>query len=190
MVANHFNLNHFTYMTTMVIFYMVVFWHIMCCVVTFIRQDILFHADLNHPLFKLDDPSKAPDLTIERRLWVRYFSALHHNSLILYNSGYGKSAPVSELEIILIYCVWYGSSLFCIYILAMIMEINTGKTSSAHKYDSMERQLKEYMRHKQLPTHMRTRILTYYEFKFQKRYFRETEILATISEQLRQTTIF
>lgn len=66
------------------------------------------------------------------------------------------------------------------------MEINTGRTSSAHKYDEMERQLKEYMRHKQLPTYMRQRILTYYEFKFQKRYFRENEILATISEQLRQ----
>lgn len=68
----------------------------------------------------------------------------------------------------------------------MIMEINSGKTSSEHKYDEMERQLKEYMRHKQLPSYMRTRILTYYEFKFQKRYFRESEILSTISEQLRQ----
>lgn len=69
------------------------------------------------------------------------------------------------------------------------MEINTGKTSSAHKYDAMERQLKEYMRHKQLPSQMRSRILTYYKFKFQKRYFRESEILATISEQLRQVII-
>lgn len=68
----------------------------------------------------------------------------------------------------------------------MIMEINTGKTSSALKYDEMEGQLKEYMRHKQLPSYMRNRIITYYEFKFQKRYFRENEILSTISEQLRQ----
>lgn len=66
------------------------------------------------------------------------------------------------------------------------MEINTGKTSSAQKYDEMEGQLKEYMRHKQLPSYMRNRILTYYEFIFQRRYFRESEILSTISEQLRQ----
>lgn len=66
------------------------------------------------------------------------------------------------------------------------MEINTGKTSSAQKYDEMEGQLKEYMRHKQLPSYMRSRILTYYEFIFQRRYFRESEILSTISEQLRQ----
>lgn len=69
---------------------------------------------------------------------------------------------------------------------AMIMEINTGKTSSAHKYDEMEGQLKEYMRHKQLPSYMRHRILRYYEFKYQKKYFRENEILNNISEQLRQ----
>lgn len=72
----------------------------------------------------------------------------------------------------------------------MIMEINRGRTSSAHKYDEMEKQLKEYMQHKQLPAHMKSKILTYYEFKYQKRYFRENEILATISEQLRQVSSF
>lgn len=66
------------------------------------------------------------------------------------------------------------------------MEIMKGKTSAAHKYVEMERQLKDYMRHKQLPMHMRSRILIYYEFRFQKSYFRENEILDTISEQLRQ----
>lgn len=68
------------------------------------------------------------------------------------------------------------------------MEINTGKTSSAQKYDEMEDQLKEYMKHKQLPSYMRNRILTYYEFIFQRRYFKENEISFTISEQLRQVT--
>lgn len=63
-----------------------------------------------------------------------------------------------------------------------------GKTSAAHKYVEMERQLKDYMRHKQLPMHMRSRILIYYEFRFQKSYFRENEILDTISEQLRQVS--
>ncbi|CAG9813020.1 unnamed protein product [Phaedon cochleariae] len=184
MVANHFNINHFTYMTSMVIFYTVMFWHAMCCIVDFIRRHIKYHTSPGTHLFNTTHNTFLDQE--DKRIWVMYFNALHHKSLLLYNSGYGKTEPNHELEIILIYCVWYGSSLFCIYILAMIMEINTGRTSSAHKYDAMERQLKEYMRHKQLPTYMRTRILTYYEFKFQKRYFRESEILATISEQLRQ----
>lgn len=60
------------------------------------------------------------------------------------------------------------------------------RTSSSHKYVEMVRQLKEYMRHKQLPEYMQKRLLNYYEFRFQKSYFRENEILNTISGQLRQ----
>ncbi|XP_057672250.1 potassium/sodium hyperpolarization-activated cyclic nucleotide-gated channel 2-like [Diorhabda carinulata] len=180
-LANYFQINHFNYMTAMVIVYTILFWHVMCCVIEFIRSNIVYYNrfeafyDTSETGYHLNDVA-----------WIKYINSLHHKSLLLYNSGYGKTIPKTELEIILIYFVWYGSSLFCIYILAMIMEINTGKTSSALKYDAMERQLKEYMRHKQLPTQMRARILTYYEFKFQKKYFRENEILSTISEQLRQ----
>lgn len=66
------------------------------------------------------------------------------------------------------------------------MEIVMAKTASSHKYVEMVRQLKEYMRHKQLPEYMQKRLLNYYEFRFQKSYFRETEILNTISAQLKQ----
>lgn len=66
------------------------------------------------------------------------------------------------------------------------MEVVMAKTSSTHKYVEMVRQLKEYMRHKQLPEYMQKRLLSYYEFRFQKSFFREQEILNTISGQLRQ----
>lgn len=69
------------------------------------------------------------------------------------------------------------------------MEIVMAKTASSHKYVEMVRQLKEYMRHKQLPEYMQKRLLNYYEFRFQKSYFRENEILNTISGQLRQVSI-
>lgn len=53
----------------------------------------------------------------------------------------------------------------------------------------MVRQLREYMRHKKFPEYMQKRLVTYYEFRYQKSYFRESEILATISGQLRQVSI-
>ncbi|XP_072397737.1 potassium/sodium hyperpolarization-activated cyclic nucleotide-gated channel 2-like [Diabrotica undecimpunctata] len=180
-IASYFQIKHFNYMTTMVIVNTTLFWHIMCCVIEFIRANIIYYKRFDAFYDKSEEGYFINDM-----FWIKYINALHHKSLLLYNSGYGKVIPKAELEIILIFLVWYGSSLFCIYILAMIMEINTGNTSSVLKYDAMERQLKEYMRHKQLPSQMRSRILTYYEFKFQKKYFRENEILATISEQLRQ----
>lgn len=69
------------------------------------------------------------------------------------------------------------------------MEVDVGNSSSTHNYNEMEGQLKEYMRHKQLSSYLKNRIVTYYEFKYQKRYFKENEILSTISEQLRQVRV-
>lgn len=66
------------------------------------------------------------------------------------------------------------------------MQVIKATTSASHKYIEMLRQLREYMRHKHLPDYMQRRLLTYYEFRFQKSYFRESEILSTISGQLRQ----
>ncbi|CAH0551009.1 unnamed protein product [Brassicogethes aeneus] len=78
------------------------------------------------------------------------------------------------------------SRLFFIFVLACFMESIKVSTSSRSRYLALEHELEEYMRHKQLPSYMRNRIYTYYEFRFQKRYFREDEILNTISGQLKQ----
>lgn len=70
------------------------------------------------------------------------------------------------------------------------MEIVTATTSSRHKYVEKVRQLREYMRHKNLPNNMQRRLLQYYEFRFHKSYFRQDEILNTISAHLRQVFPF
>ncbi|KAI4467165.1 i[[h]] channel isoform e [Holotrichia oblita] len=68
------------------------------------------------------------------------------------------------------------------------MEIVISSRSSSRKYLEMVRELTEYMRHKQLPVALQNRLLEYYEFKFQKSYFRESEILNVISGQLKQVS--
>lgn len=68
------------------------------------------------------------------------------------------------------------------------MQVIKASTSASHKYIEMVRQLREYMSYRQLPEYMQRRLLTYYEFRFQKSYFRESEILSTISGQLRQVS--
>lgn len=69
------------------------------------------------------------------------------------------------------------------------MESIKVSTSSRSRYLALEHELEEYMRHKQLPSYIRNRIYTYYEFRFQRRYFREDEILNTISGQLKQVKL-
>lgn len=42
-------------------------------------------------------------------------------------------------------------------------------------------QVNEYMKHKQLPIEMQQRLVSFYEYKFQKRYFREVGIANSLS---------
>ncbi|CAG9853945.1 unnamed protein product [Phyllotreta striolata] len=115
-LANYFHINHFKYMTTMVVLYSVLFWHVASCVIEFIRANIIYAK--RREAFNVEGPD---GYKIPNNIWIKYVNVLHHNSLLLYNAGYGHSNPKTQLEIVLIYVVWYGSSLFCIYILGVFL---------------------------------------------------------------------
>lgn len=53
--------------------------------------------------------------------------------------------------------------------------------SAETKYQEIINQVKEYMGYKQLPLPMQRRLICYYEYRFQKSYFREDAISATLS---------
>lgn len=78
-----------------------------------------------------------------------------------------------------------GILIFC-YLVARIMQFYKGKYSSKLKYQAALAHLKMYMSHKQLPRKTQYRIEGFYEFKFQSHFFRENEILTTMSVQMRQ----
>lgn len=73
---------------------------------------------------------------------------------------------------------------------AQILQIVNKFNSSANKYYQMILQLQEYMNYKNLPDSLKTRILEYYDFRFQRNYYKEKEILNTISEQLRHVSLY
>lgn len=66
------------------------------------------------------------------------------------------------------------------------MQILNKYHSSTNRYYHMTSQLNEYIRYKELPENLRQRILTYYEFRYQKEFFNEKAILATVSVRLKQ----
>lgn len=68
----------------------------------------------------------------------------------------------------------------------MLVQITRSFTSSQAKYKEMVLQLQQYMHHKQLSRTTQNRLISYYEFRYQKSFFCEQEILDTISTQLRQ----
>ncbi|XP_043491455.1 potassium/sodium hyperpolarization-activated cyclic nucleotide-gated channel 2-like [Polistes fuscatus] len=75
------------------------------------------------------------------------------------------------------------------YLIARLVQYFKGTNSSKLRYQSAVGQLTKYMRHKQLPRHTQRRIIDYYEFRFQQRYFRESDILNTLSLQIRQEIV-
>ncbi|OAD61412.1 Potassium/sodium hyperpolarization-activated cyclic nucleotide-gated channel 2 [Eufriesea mexicana] len=72
------------------------------------------------------------------------------------------------------------------FLITRVMQFFKGVNSSRLKYQGTVAQLKQYMRHKQLPYPTQRRIIQYYEFRFQHRFFRESEIINTLSSQMRQ----
>lgn len=66
------------------------------------------------------------------------------------------------------------------------MQFFQGINSSKLKYQAAHAHLWQYMSHKQLPRKTQGRIVQYYEFKFQRRFFREPEILSILSLHMRQ----
>ncbi|XP_003491317.1 potassium/sodium hyperpolarization-activated cyclic nucleotide-gated channel 2-like [Bombus impatiens] len=71
------------------------------------------------------------------------------------------------------------------FVITRAMQFFKGHNSSRLRYQSTVAQLRQYMRHKQLPYPSQRRIIQYYEFRFQHRYFRESEVINTLSIQMR-----
>lgn len=63
--------------------------------------------------------------------------------------------------------------------------VNT-RMASYTKYQDLMHQLQEYIRYKELPEFMSRRIFEYYDYHFQKRFYKEREIMSVISDRLQE----
>ncbi|XP_033179286.1 potassium/sodium hyperpolarization-activated cyclic nucleotide-gated channel 3-like [Bombus impatiens] len=101
-------------------------------------------------------------------------------------SGYGGFVPRTSGHIVLSFVlILIGRVLEC-YIAVMLIQIKAGKQASESKFQEIINQLCAYTSQKQLPKHMKIRLLAYYYYRFRNSYFREKSILSNLSEQLRQ----
>lgn len=73
-----------------------------------------------------------------------------------------------------------------LYFLAQVVHMLYKYNSSGSKYQQHMRQLNEYVRYKGLPEWMKRRIYKYCDFKYQKHFVKESEIMTILTPQLRQ----
>ncbi|KAK0087514.1 hypothetical protein PV325_000850 [Microctonus aethiopoides] len=132
--------------------------------------------------------------TVINELWqednqYRYWSCLMRSIAILTRSGFLSSEPKApEDQYVSVIMQSLGTLVVC-YVIAEAIRLFKADNSSKLKYQATVAQLKQYMRYKQLPNSVQERFLKYYEFRYQQHYFRESEILYTLSSQMRQEIV-
>ncbi|XP_053597982.1 potassium/sodium hyperpolarization-activated cyclic nucleotide-gated channel 2-like [Microplitis demolitor] len=115
-----------------------------------------------------------------------YWASLIRTVTILTRSGVLTNEMQTTEDQYVVMILQSFSMLVLCYIVSHAMRLYKARNSSQLKYQATVAQLQKYMRHKHLSHLAQRRFLTYYEFRFQRRFFRESEILGTISTQMRQ----
>lgn len=127
----------------------------------------------------------------EHEIWnesaqMKYRTSLFRAVAIFMCSGF-NGVPPSTMEDQYVAIVFQVLSAFVLcMIVCAFMQIFKGMNSSKLKYEAITAELQQYMRHKKLSLESQQRFVSYYEFRFQNNYFREPEILNTVSAHISQ----
>lgn len=116
----------------------------------------------------------------------QYLSSLLHAITVFLSSGFLYRKPVDEADLTLVIILQILGSVTIWILIVRVRLFFKSANSSKIRYQDMMAQLKQYMKYRQLPYPTQHRIIAYYEFCFQQRYFREIEILNTLSTYMRQ----
>lgn len=128
---------------------------------------------------------------LEFNLWeeskvLQYLNSLSRAISIFLSSGFLHEKPKNETDLTLVILLQFLGSLTIWILIARVNQLYKNVNGSKIKYQDILAQLKQYMKHHQLPHSTQDRIVTYYEFYFLQRYFCEPEILNILSPHIRQ----
>lgn len=116
---------------------------------------------------------------------IAYLSASDSAACHFYGASEGSYAVTLLPErvvgsLVLIFGYFYST-----LVSAKILELFGSINISQIKYEEIMYQTAEYVKLKNLTEGLKKRLILYFEYKFQKKYFEEKEILDTLSEHLR-----
>jgi len=116
----------------------------------------------------------------------QYLSSLLRAISTSLSSGFLRSKPRNAEDLTLVIVSQIFGSLIIWILIAYVRLFFKGANASMLKYRDIISQVEQFMHHRRLPHATQHRIIAYYEFCFQQRYFREIEILNILSMQMRQ----
>ncbi|XP_050306883.1 potassium/sodium hyperpolarization-activated cyclic nucleotide-gated channel 3-like [Anthonomus grandis grandis] len=128
---------------------------------------------------------------LERSNLIQYLVAWFKNvqNVMLINTSDIKSASRSiinmEEQIVSIINYLVGKLLVCVIWIVMLY-VFAAKWQLRTKFEEIMTELNKYMLSKQFPLELKSRIITYYEYKYQKLFFNEFVTTSLLSETLKK----
>ncbi|GJQ71734.1 hypothetical protein Trydic_g11427 [Trypoxylus dichotomus] len=178
-----FKVSYITYKLSVIAIIYLLYFHVVCCLTIYIGTRNL-KAEYHSSMYNESRKSMPYNLLFD--VATTYFYSFYESSRVINSSGH--LSIISDLQYYTS-ILWILSKLYFMYLASVVLDVILSKTSAIQKYFELVSELKDYMGHKRLPVHLQKRLLSYYEFRYEKTYFRENEILATISGQLKQEVV-
>ncbi|PSN45113.1 hypothetical protein C0J52_18780 [Blattella germanica] len=126
-----------------------------------------------------------------RQVWtfdrtMAYVTCMYRSMSMLFCISFGSVPPLNMPNMIFAIVNTISGFVIMVVIIALIDQLTRLVNTAEVKYEEKVVQLKEYMNHKKMPGDLQTRILDYYLFRYQGTYFKEAELLNTMTKQLKQ----
>lgn len=126
-----------------------------------------------------------PELLYDHERFRIYIEFMTVSMCHFYGAGAGTYQTEDEFEMLAMAIMLMTGVVFYVYALAKILHLFGTVNVSDAKYEELLTQVREYMITKKFPHNLEKRIETYYSVKFNKKFFKENDILDTLSEHLR-----
>jgi len=116
----------------------------------------------------------------------QYWYCLLRSIAIFISAGLRGTAPTTNDEILLVIILQLIGAVVICKLIIRVMLYHQSIRSSQIRYQHIMAEVKRFMRRRQLSRLQQLRIVSYYDYRYQHRYFRESVILITLSAQMRQ----
>ncbi|KAH0814090.1 hypothetical protein GEV33_008701 [Tenebrio molitor] len=123
--------------------------------------------------------------TFSDNMYSHYAEHLEMVLCHFYGAGVGYYKTEDAVEMFTMSLILVTGLIFNIMSIAYVLQLFGTANISETKFDELLVQTKYYMHRNRFPGRLRRRVLTYYSFKFNQKFFSEQKILDTLSEHLR-----
>ncbi|XP_054768061.2 potassium/sodium hyperpolarization-activated cyclic nucleotide-gated channel 4-like isoform X1 [Lytechinus pictus] len=118
---------------------------------------------------------------IEQYSWS-FFKAICH----MISIGFGRFPPMNVTEMwMTTFSIMLGATFYALFIGTM-SSLLLAVDASGRLYNERLNQVKEYLRYRKVPMKTQRRVLSYYEHRYQRKYFNEKTILQEQSHPIRR----